>query len=193
MLSNQLSKIPIKWHKRIINGSLYGGVMLFLFGLINFMAFGEIKTTKETGHFFWKKSTVVFHSFDERVPYLIIAIVCLAIALLLFVVVLKLVIITGRFKKYVGMIKGVDRIEIQKLSDIANSSPKKVTDDLQNMIDAGYIKNYYIDYKVGILVNKNAKPIQIKKNKIKCKQCGAINELINNSNKCCQYCDSPLI
>jgi uncharacterized membrane protein YecN with MAPEG domain len=198
MLTNALSKVPVKYHKRVTNGLLYVAILAFCFGFLNFMVFTEKENetiTKETGHLFWKKTieTTIHHDLSERIPYLIVAIVLILLAVVCLVTALRLILLFGRYKKYLAIIKGNDKLLIQQVSDINNSNPHRVMNDLQNMIDSNYINGYYIDYKQGLLVDKNYIPEKFDKKIVKCQSCGASNEVVIEQSNYCKYCDSLII
>ncbi|MCM3691464.1 hypothetical protein [Neobacillus niacini] len=197
MLANVLSKVPVKYHIGLRNGLLYAAAFAFLFGLLSYDIFTEEKETitKETGHLFWKKTTetTIHHDLSERIPYLIVAIVLILLAFVCIVTAIKLILLFGRYKKYLAIIKGNDKLLIQQVADINNSNPLRVRNDLQNMIDSNYINGYYIDYKQGLLVDKNYIPERFDMKIVKCQSCGAGNEVGIGQSNYCMYCDSLLI
>lgn len=197
MLTNALSKVAVKYHNGLRNGLLYAAFLAFGFGLLFFMAFTEENETitKETGHLFWKKTieTTIHHDLSERIPYLIGAIVLILVAVVCLVTALRLILLFGRYKKYLAIIKGNDKLLIQQIADINNSNPRQVMNDLQNMIDSNYITGYYIDYKHKLLVDKNYIPEKFVKKIVKCQSCGASNELLIGQSNYCKYCDSLII
>jgi hypothetical protein len=197
MLTNALSKVPEKYHNGLRNGLLCVAFFAFYFGLLSFMVFTvENETiTKESGHLFWKKTieTTIHHDLSERIPHLIEAIVLILVAVVCLVIALKLTLLSGRYKKYLAIIKGNDKLLIQQVADINNSNPRRVMNDLQNMIDSNYINGYYIDYKQGLLVDKNYIPEKFVKNIVKCQTCGASNEVVIGQSNYCKYCDRLII
>lgn len=197
MLTNALGKVPVKYHNGLRNGLLYAAFPAFYFAFGFFMVFTEeSKTiTRETGHLFWKKTieTTIYHDLSERIPYLIVAIVLILVAVVCLVTALRLTLLFGRYKKYLVIIKGNDKLLIQQIADINNSNPRRVMNDLQNMIDSNYITGYYIDYKQGLLVDKNYIPEKFVKKIVKCQTCGASNEVVIGQSNYCKYCDSLII
>jgi hypothetical protein len=198
MLTNVLSKVPVKYHKRLRFGLLYVAFLSFIIGMSLLMAFTEETETitKESGHLFWKKTTetTIHHDLSERLPYLIGAVVLISVAVICLVTALRLILLYGRYKKYLAIIKDNDKLLIQQVADINNSNPRQVMNDLQNMIDSNYINDYYIDYKRGMLVDKNFFPEKFDKKTVKCQACGATNEVvIGNASNYCMYCDSLII
>lgn len=192
-----LSKVPVKYHKGLKLALFYAAFMAFLFGSLSFMAFTEETetVTKETGHLFWKKTTetTIHHDLSERLPYLIGAIVLLLVAVVCLVAALRLILLSGRYKKYLAIIKGNDKLSIQQVADINHSNQSRVMNDLQNMIDSNYINGYYIDHKQGLLVDKNYIPEKLDKKIVKCQACGASNEVVIGDSNYCAYCDSLII
>jgi MFS family permease len=192
-----LRKVPMKYHKGLRFGLFYAAFLAFLIGMPLFMVFMEEKETitKETGHLFWKKTTetTIYHDLSERIPYLIGAIVLILVAVICLVAALRLILLSGRYKKYLAIIKGNDKLLIQQVADITNSNPRRVMNDLQNMIDSNYINGYYIDYKQGLLVDKNYIPEKFDKKIVKCQACGASNEVVIGNSSYCKYCDSLMI
>ena len=188
MLDKIVSKVPVKYHSALRRGLLFVAFFAGDFGLLLFIGFTEEK--EETGLLIKK---TIYHPLSERLGYLAGSIVLIIIALISLLLAWKITTIGGRFKKYIGMIQGVDRIELQRLAEMTNSSPRDVADDLQNMIDSEFIENYYIDYKNEMLVNRSLASKQLKKISVKCQQCGATNEVIVGMSERCEYCDSPLV
>src|SRR5690606_4191807 len=172
MFINALSKVPVKYHKGLRIGLLYTAFMAFAFGLLSFMVFTEETETitKESGFLFWKKTTetTIHHDLSERIPYLIVAIVLLVVTVVCLVTALRLILVFGRYKKYLPIIKGHDKILIQQVADINNSNPRLVLNDFRNMIDSNYINEFYIDYKQGLLVDVNYIPENYVKKIITC-------------------------
>lgn len=197
MLTNALSKVPVKYHNGLRNGLLFAAFWAIYFGLLFFMVFTEENETitKETGHLFWKKTieTTIHHDLSERIPYLIGAIVLILVAVVCLVIALRLTQLSRKYKKYLAIIKGNDKLLIQQVADINNSNPRRVMNDLQNMIDSNYINGYYIDYKQGLLVDKNYIPEKFVKKIVKCQSCGASNEVVIGQSNYCKYCDSLII
>ncbi|WHY86680.1 hypothetical protein QNH39_02020 [Neobacillus novalis] len=197
MLTNALSKVPLKYHNGLRNGLLWAAFFAFAFGLLSYGAFTEENKTitKETGHLFWKKTTetTIHHDLSERIPYLIEAIVLILVAVVCLVIALRLTQLSGKYKNYFAIIKGNDKLLIQQIADINNSNPRQVMNDLQNMIDSNYINGYYIDYKQGLLVDKNYIPEKFVRKIVKCQTCGASNEVVIGQSNYCQYCDSLII
>lgn len=197
MLTNAFSKIPVNYLKGLRIGLLWVSLISFVVGLILFIPFNT-KTetiTKESGHLFWKKTKeiTIHHDLSERMPYLIWGIILLIIAVICFFIALKLMLLTGRYKKYSFIIKGTDQLSIQQIADMSNSDPRQVTNDLQNMINSNYINGYYIDYKQGVLVDKNHILEKMEKKIVKCHSCGANNEVVIAQSNYCKYCDSLII
>jgi hypothetical protein len=192
-----LSKVPVKYHKGLRFGLFYVAFLALIIGMPLFMAFTEETetVTKESGHLFWKKTTetTIHHDLSERLPYLIGAIVLILVAVVCLITALRLILLSGRYKKYLAIIKGNDKLLIQQVADINNSNPRRVMNDLQNMIDSNYINGYYIDYKQGLLVDKNYIPEKFDKKIVKCQTCGASNEVVIGNTNYCKYCDSLIV
>lgn len=197
MLTNVLGKVPVKYHNGLRKGLLFAAFFAFDFGLLFYLAFTEENETitKTSGHLFWKKTieTTIHHDLSERIPYLIEAIVLILVAVVCLLIVVKLTLLYGRYKKYLAIIKGNDKIFIQQIADINNANPCRVMNDLQNMIDSEYIKGYYIDYKQGLLVDKRFVSEKCVKMIVKCQECGASNEVVIGQSNYCKYCDSLII
>jgi hypothetical protein len=189
-----LTKVPVKYHKGLRFGLFYVAFLAFFIGMPLFMAFTEETETitKETGHLFWKKTTetTIHHNLSERIPYLMGALALMIVSVVCVVAAFRLILLSGRYKKYLAVIKGNDKLSIQQVADINNSDPRRVMKDLQNMIHSDYINGYYIDYKEGLLVNKNYLPEKFVKKTVKCQTCGASNEAVIGNSNYCMYCDS---
>lgn len=150
------------------------------------------KTTQTTTGIFFKKTITEHHSFSERLPYLIGAIVLVALAVYLFKATAKMFIVQNRYKKYEAIIKETERISIQELSDITGNSRKVIITDLQRMIDSEMISDYYIDHKLGAIISKKFIPESSTKKVVRCENCGATNEIIVGIPKNCDFCGMPL-
>lgn len=197
MLTNALSKVPVEYYNGLRNGLLFAAFFSIFFGLLSFMVFTEESETitKETGHLFWKKTTetTIHYDLSERIPYLIAAIVLVLVAVACLFIALRLTQLSRKYKNYLAIIKGNDKLLIQQIADINNSNPRQVMNDIQNMIDSNYINGYYIDYKQGLLVANNYNSERFVKNIVKCQSCGASNEVVIGQSNYCKYCDSLII
>ncbi|ESU31896.1 hypothetical protein G3A_14165 [Bacillus sp. 17376] len=197
MLTNALSKVPVKYHNRLRKGLLFAAFFAIYFGFLLFMVFTvESETiTKETGHLFWKKTTetTIHYDLSERIPYLIATIALLLVAIVCLVIVFRMTQLSRKYKNYSAVIRGNDKLLIQQIADINNSNPRQVMNDLQNMIDSNYINGYYIDYKQGLLVANNYNPEKFVKKIVKCQSCGASNEVVIGQSNYCKYCDSLIL
>ena len=162
---------------------------MFLGGLIGIGEF--VQETETTGLFWWKKT--VYRSLSERMPSLILAIGLILIAVVCLCVALRITLMIGRHKRYLAIIKGNDRLLIQRIASITNTNIKRVMNDLQNMIDLGYIEDYYIDYEQGLLIDKSYVPNKIVKKIVKCPECGANNEVIVGQSNYCVSCRGLLL
>jgi hypothetical protein len=197
MLTNTLSKVSVKYHNGLRNGLLFAAFFAFNFGFLFFMVFTEESETitKETGHLFWKKTTetTIHYDLSERIPYLIAAIVLILVTVVCLVIVFRLTQLSRKYKNYLAVIKGNDKLLIQQIADINNSNPRQVMNDLQNMIDSNYINGHYIDYKQGLLVANNYNSEKFVKKIVKCQSCSASNEVVIGQSNYCKYCDCLII
>jgi hypothetical protein len=185
-----LSKITIKYHKSIIGGLLFVVFFTTMFGLLFFLAFTQENHTQTTGHLWWKETTEVHYELSDRIPYLIVAIALLFVTVICLIIVFKLSLMPGRFKKYLPIIKGCGQMPIQQIAGTMNRNPHRIISDLQDMIDSGYIKGYYIDYQRQLLVERGDLPRNVKKIVVQCPKCGQNTQVTIGVINYCQYCNS---
>lgn len=197
MLTKALSKIPYKYHEGLVGKLLIAAFVASMLGFASYFSFTEKyeTITKETGKLFWKKITEekIYFTFSQRLPYLILAIILIPLAVLFLISAFKLGQMPGRYQKYSAIIKGNEKLRIQHIAEITNKHPRKVINDIQNLINSGYIDDYYIDHKQGLLIDKSSLAYSNLKKIIKCPKCGANNEIILGVTSYCIYCDSLLI
>ncbi|MGL5550442.1 MAG: hypothetical protein ACRDD4_12140, partial [Culicoidibacterales bacterium] len=123
---------------------------------------------------------------------LVLAISLLVIAIVCLVLAWKIVTTMKLFARYDLLIRNVQIIELIKIANMRNTTPRKVATDLQNMIDSGYISNYYIDYQKKVLVNQNIDAESIETITVKCPHCGAKTVIVSGNHNRCEYCDSAI-
>ena len=179
-----LEKIPIKSHKKITDG-LFTLAFFAGLGALGFLAnFAQVETT--TGILWWAKTTD--KELSERLLSLLAGIVFSLVTIVSMIAAIKISLMSGRFKKYLSVIKGCNRIAIQQLAAIMNLTSRQIISDLQNMIDSGYIKGYYIDYQRQVLVERGDLPKNIIKKVVNCPMCGADTLITIGVVNHCQCC-----
>lgn len=188
MIDKLLSKIPVVYYRNIKNSLLYVATFLGFFGIVGIAE--SMATTREEKWLFITK--VIDVPIEERISSFVLAISFIIISGVCLVLAWRITTSVKRFARYEIIIRELPIIELRQLADMTNTNSRKVAADLQNMLDAGYISNYYIDHQKNMLVNQNITIESQGKISIKCPQCGAMNEAIIGLKNLCEYCDSPL-
>jgi len=168
----------------------FGAFLLLMFGFLLFMGYSQ--TTESSGILWWQETHEV--PMDERMPYLQGAIIFWAAAAILAGITLWLTVRrqSGRLKRYVPILKGVESMPVQQIASIVNVSPGRVYRDVQKMIDSDMIDDVYIDYQAGQVVSKKFTPDRSHKTVVTCPSCGARSEVIVGITRACSYCGQPL-
>ncbi len=110
----------------------------------------------------------------------------------------------NEIKKYLSIIVNHSVREIGSIASAMGKTEEKTMDDIQNLIDRGYLKNAYIDLRIGQIVlasdsvnNSAVAQAQaqaredLRPRVVTCKCCGANNTVVGPVGKC-EYCDSPI-
>ena len=184
MLEKIIGKIPVKSHKKIVEGLFILAFFTAGFSLLGFLNFAEVERT--TGILWWAKTTE--KELTERLLSLLAGIVFILVTTVSIIAAIKLYSMSGRFKKYLPVIKGCDQFAIQQIAAIMNLTSHQVINDLQNMIDSGYIKGYYINYQRQMLVERGDLPRNIMKKVVQCPHCGADTLITIGIVNYCQCC-----
>ena len=184
-----LSRVPQHLQQPIAGGLCFVALILALFGTAGIADFTE--KTKTSGHLMWKETTA--RTLGERMPSLIGGLTAIAVALLCVAAALVLITAHGRLKKYPPILTGVEAMKIQQIATITNSSPSRVYQDIQTLIDAGIVTDFYIDYGAEQVVSKKYIPKSSHKTVVTCRACGANNELIVGITRPCGACGEPLV
>jgi len=179
-----LEKIHVKHHKKITIGLIYLASFTALCAFLAFIYFFEGKST--SGILWWKETTTF--GLGQRLAILFLAIALTLVAIVSLFAAIKLSLMSGRFNKYLPVIKGCDQIAIQQIAAMMNHAPHQVVSDLQNMIDSGYIKGYYINYQRQMLVERGDLPRNIEKKVVKCPTCGGNTQITIGIVNYCKYC-----
>lgn len=193
MVSGVLLRIPKKARKWIAGGVLYFSVAFGMLGLGLVFGFTESTEEKCTGHLWTKKCVDVEIPMGERLPYLIASIALVGLALFGFYVAFQLIATQGHLKKYQAILTGVETMTVGQIADITHSSPSKVRNEIQRLIDTEEISDFYIDYSADQVVSRKYIPKTSHKTVTKCSGCGATNEVIVGITKHCGYCGQPLM
>ena len=184
-----LSRIPVNMQKPIAFGVLWVAMILALFGVAGIADFTE--KTKSSGHLFWKDTAE--RTLGERMPSLLGGLAAIALALLCVVAALRLITVQGGREEVPRHLDRLERMKVQQIADITNSSPSTVYRDIQRMIDSGLIDDVYIDYQAEQFVSKKYVPKSSHKTVVTCRACGANNELIVGITRACAACGEPLV
>lgn len=190
---NVLSRIPVKSQKSISGGLLYAASLAAMFGFFMFMLFMEKTDEKCTGHLWSKKCTETEILLGDRLPYLLLAVGLVVVALICVLAALRLITIQGHLKGHLAILTGVESMRIQQIADIVNSRPSKVRDEIQSMIDSEMISDFYIDYNADQVVSKKYVPKTSHKTVVTCSGCGGNNELIVGITRHCSFCGESLV
>lgn len=188
-----LRKIPVNNHSAVI-GSMQGAAPIAaFFGLLMILAFSETTEEKCSGALLWKECSDVSVPMSERLTYLAAGVGLLVFALVCVVGSLQLMGVRGRLKKYDAILTGVESMSVMQIASIVRSSPDRVRDEIQLMIDAEMIDDVYIDYGRDLVITKKYVPASSYKTVVVCGKCHANNELIVGITKSCVFCREPLI
>lgn len=110
----------------------------------------------------------------------------------------------AKFNRYVAIVNSSSDTYIDNIAAVYTTSYEQAATDLQEMIDAGYFMNSYIDINRRELVmpkkaastniNQNVpiNTVNEKSRTIKCPNCGATNTIVPGLKNECEYCGSPL-
>jgi hypothetical protein len=128
-----------------------------------------------------------------RLLYLFIGLVLIAVAALLVYLRVRQAALRASHRKYIAILTGVERMKVQQIAGITNTSPSKVFRDIQRMIDSGLIDDAHIDYQAEEVVSKKYVPRISHKTVVACGACGANNELIVGITRPCRACGEPLV
>ena len=179
-----IGRIPVKQHKKAAELLFILAPFIALCALLAFMYFFEGKST--SGILWWKETTTF--GLGQRLAILFLAIALTLVAIVSLIAAIKLSLMSGRFNKYLPVIKGCDQIAIQQIAAMMNHAPHQVVSDLQDMIDSGYIKGYYIDYQRQMLVERGDLPRNIIKKVVKCPACGGDTQITIGIVSYCKFC-----
>lgn len=186
------TRIEPSWSQRLALLGGLGSFLLVIFGLLLFIGYSE--TTESSGMLWWSETREV--PISERLPYLQGAIACWAAAIAVAGLTIWLTVIRrgrgDRLKRYVPILKGIESIPVQQVASIVNVRPTRVYQDIQRMIDAGMIEDFYLDYQAGQIVSKKFTPERSHKTVATCPGCGARSEIIVGITRSCSYCGQPL-
>lgn len=138
-------------------------------------------TTETTGHLFWKKTTAIHHPLSERDIPLTAAIILTIFALLLLLLAIKIVMVQGRYTKYLGMIKNNSSISVKHLTSIVRLDFETVREEIFQLFSFDELSDYYYDLNKDLIVKvtdeqfwlcsycRGTNPID----SLKCTKCGA--------------------
>ncbi|MGY2702790.1 hypothetical protein [Nocardioides sp. HB32] len=171
-----------------------------VFGIVGAVFFGLSFKTKRTetetsGHLWWKDETTTTAEVPlaTRLLLLFIGLALIAIAAVCVYVRIRQAARRAAQKKYLAILTGIEVMKVHQIAAITNSSPPRVYRDIQRMIDAGAIDDFYIDYTAEQVVSKKYVPKNSHKTVVTCRACGANNELIVGITRPCAACGEPLV
>lgn len=110
-----------------------------------------------------------------------------------------------KFSRYLAIINNRNDNSIDNIAAAYPTTYDNAVNEIQQMIDAQYILNSYIDLNKRELVMQNnnyatnnaiynhpEKAVAAKPRTVKCADCGATNSIIVGQSEECEYCGSPL-
>jgi hypothetical protein len=155
----------------------------------------ERTDTDTSGHLWWKDETTITTEVPlaTRLLYLFIGLALISVAALSVYIRIRQAALQVSHKKYLAILTGFERMKIQQIAGITNSSPSTVYRDIQRMIDSGLIDDVHIDYQAEEVVSKKYIPKSSHKTVVTCRACGANNELIVGITRACGACGEPLV
>ena len=153
--------------------------------------------TDTSGHLWWKDTSTTTTTTEvplgTRLLYLFIGLGLIAVAALCVYIRIRQAALRASHKKYLAILAGFERMKVQQIAGITNSSPSTVYRDIQRMIDSGLIDDVHIDYQAEEVVSKRYIPKSSHKTVVTCRACGANNELIVGITRACAACGEPLV
>ena len=155
----------------------------------------ERTNTETSGHLWWKDTTTTTTEvpLGTRLVYLLIGLGLIIVAVLCIKFLIRRSIRSATERKYLAILTGGEVWKVQQIANITNLSPSTVYRDIQRMIDSGTIDDFYIDYKAEQVVSRKYIPKSSHKTVVKCRACGANNELIVGITRACAACGEPLL
>lgn len=105
-----------------------------------------------------------------------------------------------KYKKYTALVINQSQSSIDYIASAVGVTYENAVHDLQEMIDAGYLTNTYINKSSRMIVTAHGTPqsavqtaaAQPQTKVIACSGCGANNTIIIGQINECEYCGSPL-
>lgn len=158
--------------------------------------FQAVRTETETsGHLWWKDETTTTMEvpLTTRLLYLFIGLGLIAVAALCVYIRIRQAALRASHKKYLAILTGFERMKVQQIARITNSSPSTVYRDIQRMIDSGLIDDVHIDYQAEEVISKKYVPKTAHKTVVTCRACGANNAVIVGIARSCGSCGEPLV
>ncbi|GAA4363875.1 hypothetical protein [Nocardioides caricicola] len=171
-----------------------------IFGIVGAVLFGlsfdtETTKTETSGHLWWKDETTTTTEvpLGTRLLLLFIGLVLLAIAALCVYLFVKRSRREAAQRKYLAILTGIEVMTVQEIAAKTRLNSSTVYRDIQGMIDAGVIGDFYIDYNSERVVSTKYLPKSSHKTVVACQLCGAHNELIVGITRACVACGTPLV
>lgn len=185
--------------------SLPGGLMAsaafpLLFGLLAIMGYTETTREECTGRLWYKSCTEVRIPLDERLPWLYMGIGLFVLAAALLVLGLYLALRSSPrrapkhrdLKRYEAILTGVETMSVSRIAAITDRSPAKVRREIDRLISAGELSDFYVDHAEDQVVSKKYVPKRSTKVVIACPGCGANNAVIVGIPQHCSFCGKLL-
>jgi len=190
---NVLSRLPVNSQIALVNGLVATAFLAAVPGAGAFLLRYVDGTSEEcSGVLMWRTCTQTSYPLVDRDLWLLIAIGFASLALVCLVLALRLFVMVGNRRRYRAILAGVESMPIQQLADITNSRPSRVRDDIQGMIDSEMITDFYLDRGADQVVSRKYVPKSSYKTVVTCSGCGGNSEVIVGITKSCSYCGQPL-
>lgn len=151
--------------------------------------------TESSGHLWWKDESTITTEIplSTRLVFLFVGLVLLAVAALCAYLFVRRTRRQADQRKYVAILTGIETMSVHQVAAITNTDSSRVYRDIQRMIDAGLLDEYYVDYTTEQVVSKKYVPKSSHKTVVTCRACGANNELIVGITRACVACGEPLV
>lgn len=192
MLFSALSRIPVDYQKQAASALLWVAGVSGLGAVLATLSFLKSSDEECSGVLVWRSCSERSIAISERVPYLLLAILLAAAAIVCLLLSVRLVNMRSDVRRYHAILTGVETITIQQICAITGTRSDKVRAEIQWMIDTGQLRDCVVDHAGDRIVNKRYIPKRSHKTVVTCSACGADNELIVGITKSCSFCGRPL-
>ena len=146
------------------------------------------------GMFSWFKTTFGDFYYPPSFGYFF-ATVCIVSGLIMIYHATRFNILIELSNNYYYWIYQNEIFTLEEISERSNKSEKTVINDINALINEGFLKNIHIDLEQGTIEGAFVTSIkeQILRKVIRCSGCGARNEVVENETRECEYCGRKLV